>query len=160
MNKVHFSSVDLTYETPPRVFDYLDARFRFDLDVCCVAVTAKCCNYLTPEDDGLTSPWWGSCWMNPPYGRQIHKWMKRATQQVGTEPVDIIVALVPARTDTRWWHEWVMPFADEIKFVQGRLRFLKNGVEEENSAPFPSAVIIYRKDVPVVEGPRISSLRF
>ena len=87
--------------------------------------------------DGLKQEWVGVCWCNPPYGRGIGKWMKKAA-----EASAIVVCLVPARTDTKWFHEWVLNRA-EIRFIRGRLHF--NG--SKNSAPFPSMLVIYRPEI-------------
>lgn len=129
------SATDL-WETPQEFFDKLDAEFHFELDVCALPENAKCKKYFTPEQDGLLQEWRGACWMNPPYGRQIGAWMKKAydsTVYGGTT----VVCLVPARTDTAWWHDYAM--RGEVRFVRGRLKF--GGAK--NSAPFPSAVVIF-----------------
>ena len=134
---VHFSSKTCVWETPWDFFQKLDAEFRFDLDVCALPENAKCERYFTPEVDGLCQDWRGVCWMNPPYGREIGKWVAKAFEsaKAGTT----VVCLLPARTDTAWWHSFVLE-ATEIRFVRGRLRF----VGAESSAPFPSAVVVFR----------------
>ena len=136
--KLMFSSNDMTFSTPQDFFDRLNEEFNFTLDPCCVKETAKCKTYFTPEIDGLTQSWEGyTVFMNPPYGREIGRWLKKAYEESlkGTT----VVCLIPARTDTKYWHDYCMN-ADEIRFVKGRLKFGNS----TNSAPFPSAVIVFR----------------
>ena len=136
MSDVHFSSKDMTFATPQDFYDKLDAEFRFTLDPCCVPETAKCEKFYTPEDDGLSQDWAGErVFMNPPYGRAIKLWMKKAAEEAqrGT----LVVCLVPARTDTAWWHDYAMQ--GEIRFIRGRLKF----GNAKNNAPFPSAVVVF-----------------
>lgn len=138
--KVHFSSDKQTWETPQAFFDMLDAEFHFSLDVCATVWTAKCRRYFTKEDDGLSMEWSGVCWMNPPYGRKIGEWLRKAYESTMWGSNDAtVVCLIPARTDTAWWHDYVMK-ANEIRLVRGRLKF--GGAK--NSAPFPSAVVVFR----------------
>lgn len=137
-NKLMFSSKDQTWETPIEFFNKINKEFSFDLDVCAVPETAKCEKYFTPEIDGLSQDWKGNCWMNPHYGRQIGKWIEKAY----TESLKgaTVVCLIPARTDTRYWHEFIFPYAYEIRFIKGRLKFGNS----DNSAPFPSALVIFK----------------
>ena len=132
-----FSSKTDKWETPQDFFDKLDDEFNFTLDVCALPENAKCSNYYTPEQDGLAMPWKGVCWCNPPYGRQIGQWVRRAL--FASVSGATVVMLLPARTDTRWFHEYIYGKA-EIRFIRGRLKF--GGVD--NAAPFPSMVVIYR----------------
>lgn len=129
-----FSSKTDLWETPQDFFDKLNEEFHFDLDVCALPENARCHRYYTPDQDGLKQEWNGVCWCNPPYGRDIWKWMKKAYESNTT-----VVCLVPARTDTRWFHDWVLGKA-EIRFVKGRLSFGGS----KNHAPFPSMVAVYR----------------
>lgn len=119
---VMFSSATDLWATPQDFFDELDAEFHFDLDVCALPENAKCATYYTPEQDGLNQPWVGTVWCNPPYGRQIGKWVERGAQAAQNGAT--VVMLLPARTDTRWFHDYIYnnPLA-EIKFVRGRLKF-------------------------------------
>ena len=133
---VHFSSKTDLWETPQALFDVLNAEFNFELDVCATVDNAKCDRYFSVEQDGLAQPWCGMCWMNPPYGRVIGRWMKKAYESA--QGGATVVCLVPARTDTAWWHEFVMK--GEIRFLKGRLKF--GGAK--NSAPFPSAIVVFR----------------
>jgi phage N-6-adenine-methyltransferase len=118
------------------VFDELDAEFHFETDVCALASNAKCRRFFTPADDGLTQPWTGVCWMNPPYGRTIGQWIEKAYRSALDGAT--VVCLVPARTDTAWWHDFAAKSAD-IRYLRGRLRF----GDAENGAPFPSAIVVF-----------------
>ena len=136
INNALFSSNTDMWETPKDLFDKLDEEFEFQTDVCAIEQNAKCKRFYTPEQDGLKQIWTGVCWCNPPYGRGIEKWMKKAYESNAT-----VVCLVPARTDTKWFHDFVLGKA-EIRFIRGRLKFGNS----KNSAPFPSMLVIYRKD--------------
>lgn len=135
---IMFSSETDMWETPQDLFDRLNAVHHFDIDVCAVPENAKCVRYFTPEVDGLKQDWNGTCWMNPPYGREIGKWVRKAYESVsgggGT-----VVCLLPSRTDTAWFHDYVLPYAD-IEFIRGRLKFGKS----HNSAPFPSLIATFK----------------
>ncbi len=136
MTSVHFSSKTEMWETPQEFFDRYNDIFEFDLDVCATKENAKCAAFFSPEDDGLKQDWKDHiCWMNPPYGREIKKWMQKAYES--SLRGAIVVCLVPARTDTSWWHDYAMQ--GEIEFVRGRLRFGGS----KNNAPFPSAIVIF-----------------
>ena len=102
---VHFSSKTDEWETPQSTFDALDQEFHFVLDVCASQENAKCPRYFTREQDGLKQPWCGACWMNPPYGREIGKSIAKAAN-TARSGLGTVVCLLPARTDTRWWHEY------------------------------------------------------
>lgn len=133
---VHFSSATDQWATPQDFYDKLNAEFGFETDVCADASNAKCHRYFTKEMDGLAQEWTGVCWMNPPYGRQIGHWMRKAYESSLSGAT--VVCLVPARTDTRWWHDYAAK--GDVRFVKGRLKFGGS----RNSAPFPSAVVIFR----------------
>jgi phage N-6-adenine-methyltransferase len=132
------------WETPQPFFDALDVEFHFTLDVCASQSNAKCERYITIEQDALREKWCGeTCWMNPPYGREIARWVHKGYWESRIcSPKTTVVGLVPARTDTAWWHDWVQDKA-EVRFVRGRLKFGKLG---RQSAPFPSAVVIWRPE--------------
>lgn len=98
-----FSSKTDLWETPQGFFDQLNAEFHFDLDVCALPENAKCKRYYTPELDGLSQPWDGTCWCNPPYGRGIGAWVYKARS--ASDAGHTVVMLLPARTDTRWFHD-------------------------------------------------------
>jgi len=139
---VHFSSESVEWETPQELFDKLNAKFHFETDVCATSENAKCARYYTPEEDGLRQNWQGVCWMNPPYGREVGKWVRKAYDSA-LQGDATIVCLLPSRTDTAWWHDYVLRaklegFAD-IRFLRGRLKF----VGSKNSAPFPSVLVFF-----------------
>lgn len=136
-----YSSKTPEWATPQKFFDALDAEFHFTLDVCATKENAKCVRYFTSEDDGLKAEWGNVqhpevCWMNPPYGRGIGAWVKKAYESA-TGGVSVI-CLLPARTDTAWWHDYCAK--GDVRFIRGRLKF----GDGKNSAPFPSAVVIFK----------------
>jgi phage N-6-adenine-methyltransferase len=138
---VHYSSKSEIWETPQEFFDKLHAEHGFTLDVCATPENAKCPVFFTKDEDGLSKIWSGYtgiktvCWMNPPYGRGIGKWVQKAYEvgKLGTK----VVCLLPARTDTKWWHEYCLK--GQIQFIRGRLKFSGN----KWNAPFPNAVVIF-----------------
>ena len=130
-----FSSKTDMWATPQDFFDKLNEKYNFTLDVCATPNNAKCERYFTEEDDGLAQKWEGVCWMNPPYGRQIKHWIKKAYEE--SRGGATVVCLIPSRTDTICWHEYVMK--GDITFIKGRLKF----GEAKNAAPFPSAVVVF-----------------
>ena len=136
INASLFSSKTDMWSTPQEFYDELDKEFNFELDVCATSENAKCERYFTPSVDGLKQEWTGICWMNPPYGREIGKWMKKAYDSSLNGAT--VVCLVPSRTDTRWWHDYSMK--GEVRFIKGRLKFGNS----KNSAPFPSAIVIFK----------------
>lgn len=139
--EVIFLSKSEMWETPQDFFDKLNEEFHFDLDVCALHENEKCENYYTPEMDRLSLPWEGVCWCNPPYGREIGSWVRRAWLLSSAE--NTVVMLLPARTDTRWFHDYIYQKSRvEVRFIKGRLKFGGS----KNSAPFPSMVVIFRPD--------------
>ena len=133
-----FSSATGEWETPQDLFDRLDALYHFNLDVCATPENAKCERYFTKEQDGLSKNWGGYCaWCNPPYGREIGAWVRKGYESA-KEPGTTVVMLLPARTDTRWFHEYCR-FGDVI-FLKGRLKFGGNA----NPAPFPSMIVKFQ----------------
>lgn len=134
---VHYSSKTDEWATPPEFFQYLDDEFGFTLDVCATPENAKCERYFTREQDGLAQDWSGTCWMNPPYGRTIGRWVEKAFVEHSKGAK--VVALLPARTDTRWFHNWIYGKA-EIRLIKGRLKFGGG----KYSAPFPSMVVVWQ----------------
>jgi phage N-6-adenine-methyltransferase len=133
-----FSSKTDLWATPREFFNKLDKEFQFELDVCALVDNAKCRRFISPDLDGLKQPWHEIakvCWMNPPYGREIGKWIEKAYEE--SLKGCTVVCLLPARTDTKWRHEYCMK--GEIRLVKGRLKFGGS----KNSAPFPSAVVIF-----------------
>lgn len=132
--------------TPQDFFDSLDAEFGFTLDVAADADNAKCAKYFTVEDDGLAQDWGReTCWMNPPYGREIPRWMRKAYESSLAGAT--VVCLVPARTETNWW--WDYATKGETRFVKGRLNFTGGSPTnpESHNAPFPVAVVVFRPPI-------------
>ena len=136
-----FSSKDLEWGTPQHFFHRLEDKFgTFTLDPCSTDESAKCDLYYTQQENGLAQSWEGhSVFMNPPYGRKISSWISKAYEE-SLKPNTRVGCLIPARTDTKYWHNYCMR-AKNILFVKGRLKFGAS----KNSAPFPSAVIIFEK---------------
>lgn len=137
-SEVMFSSKTDEWSTPQDLFDKLNEEFNFDLDVCANESNHKCSLYYDRKQDGLKMPWNGHIvWCNPPYGKEIAKWVERAYIEHKTHGTTIVM-LLPARTDTIWFHTYVLGWAD-IRFLKGRLKF----GDSKNSAPFPSMLAIY-----------------
>ena len=138
--KALFSSQRSDWETPQDLFERLDEEFHLTLDPAASEECHKCSRFFTEEQDGLLQPWTGErVFCNPPYGRKIGDWAKKACEEA-QNPDTIVVMLLPARTDTRWFHRYIYGKA-EIRFLKGRLKFGK----AKNSAPFPSMVVIWER---------------
>jgi site-specific DNA-methyltransferase (adenine-specific) len=126
---VHFSSTSEEWSTPRDVYDALDAEFKFDFDPCPLGGTVDGTSPLFVRWEGRR------VFCNPPYGPGLRGFLERAHE------ADVAVFLIPARTDTRWFHEIVLPLASEIRFIKGRLKY----GDAKNSAPFPSMIVIFRR---------------
>lgn len=138
-----FTSAKDDWATPADLFDTLNDRFKFDLDPCANIINAKCERYFDVEDDGLSCPWNGRVFMNPPYGRVLGDWVKKAHDEVQIGRAEVAVALIPARTDTAYWHDYVMRAA-EVILLRGRVHHVHAGHDgPAHNAPFPSAVVIF-----------------
>ena len=135
-----FSSKTDLWATPQDFFDGLNREFGFTIDVCALPENAKCEKFYSPEINGLEQKWEGHVWCNPPYGREIAKWVQKGFESVQAGTASVCVMLLPARTDTRWFHDYIYHNA-EIRFVKGRLKFGNS----KNSAPFPSMVVVFRR---------------
>lgn len=132
------------WETPPEIFGPLDAEFGFTLDPCATALTAKCLRYFTEAENGLVQSWAGErVFMNPPYGREIYAWTRKARMEA--EAGALVVGLLPASTDLAWWHDDVVGRA-EVRYIRGRVRFLTGGPYRA-SGFFASVVVIWRPGV-------------
>ncbi len=139
MNPVMFSSKTDQWSTPQSLFDELDEEFHFTLDPCADAENHKCARYFTAEEDGLAQDWSGNMvFCNPPYGRQIYQWVEKCYRE-GCKDNTVVVMLIPARTDTTYFHDFILNRA-EIRFIKGRLRFGGG----KGAAPFPSMIVIFR----------------
>lgn len=126
--KVHYISQRLDWKTPKAVYQVLDSEFNFDHDPCPSLYKV----------DGLTSDWGKRNFVNPPYGKEISKWIKKGFEE--WQKGKTVVFLIPSRTDTRWWHDYCMK-ASKIRFIKGRLKF----DDQKSCAPFPSAIVIFEK---------------
>ena len=134
---VHYMSETPEWPTPKEFFARLHAQYNFTLDPCSTHANAKCPKHYTVAENGLAQSWQGErVFMNPPYGREIGAWMKKAYEE--SKGSALVVCLVPARTDTAWWHDYAAK--GEVTFVRGRLKF----GDGQNSAPFPSAVVLFK----------------
>lgn len=134
-----FSSENEVWATPQDFFDKLNDEFKFNLDPCATYENAKCSKYFTINDDGLLQDWKGyTVFCNPPYGRKIYDWVKKCSEESKKDNT-IVVMLIPARTDTKYFHEFIYHKAKEIRFIKGRLKF----GDSKNCAPFPSMVVIF-----------------
>jgi site-specific DNA-methyltransferase (adenine-specific) len=134
-------STNAEVRTPSGLFQQLDLEFHFTIDLAASAQNAKCTRYYDSKIDSLSQSWKGEVgFLNPPYGRKVGTWVKKAYQE-SRQPSTVIVMLLYARTGTSWFHEYVLPFA-EVRFLRGRLTF----EGEDDSAPFDSLIAIFPKD--------------
>lgn len=141
INKALFTSNTEEWATPQAFFEELNREFNFTLDPCATAENAKCKKYFTKEQNGLLQSWAGeTVFCNPPYGRQIAKWVEKAYEE--TRRGATVVMLIPARTDTRYFHEFIYN-KHEIRFIKGRLHFN----ESEQGAPFPSMIVVMKRGI-------------
>ena len=145
MDKILFSSKKQDYGTPLWLYDLMDEEYNFDLDVCANEQNHKCDRYYNEKDNALDPDirWNATSFCNPPYGRNtIGPWIQKAQEEGIINrckyPLPKIVCLIPARTDTIWWHTWCLK-AQEIRFIKGRIKFIGG----KHSATFPSAIIIF-----------------
>jgi len=134
-----FSSASGEWTTPPDLFAELDREFRFNLDAAATEENALRTRYFTRADDALAQRWTGRVFCNPPYGRSVGSWVRKARASVESGDAEVVVMLLPARTDTAWWHDHVV-HAAEVRFLRGRVRF----GDAASGAPFPSAVVVFR----------------
>ena len=133
---VHFSCVTVEWETPQSLFDELSWTYGgFTLDPCATRENAKCARFFTRVEDGLVQPWEGKVFCNPPYGREIGRWVEKAYD--ASHHGALVVCLLPARTDTRWWQDYAR--RGHVWFLCGRLKF----GQALNAAPFPSAIVTF-----------------
>lgn len=148
MDDVHYSSASAEWYTPPDLFNEWNIKYGpFDLDPCPAATSPikKLIPISCANKSGLTSSWFGRVYCNPPYGREIGQWTRKAQQEIQNPNTDIIVMLVPARTDTAWWHEAIDAGAQPV-FLRGRIKFWGPESPYKSSAPFPSALLIFKKE--------------
>ena len=149
MNRSLLSSAKYDYGTPQGLFDCLNARLRFGVDLAAQSHNTKCRKFIGPDRDSLGVNWAevalesgssATAWLNPPYGRQLPKFVRHAVECCAAAPDQLtVVALLPARTDTAWWHDFVARPENTVFLLRGRLRF--EGMAA--SAPFPSAIVVF-----------------
>lgn len=136
---IHFSSKTDQWETPLIFFIEMESKYgKFDLDVCADETNNKSKKYYTKENDGLRQSWHldgSNIWMNPPYGREIKKWVHKAYEE--SKHGCRVVCLLPARVDTSWFHDYCTK--GKVTFLRGRLKF----GDSKNSAPFPSMIVVF-----------------
>ena len=131
------------WSTPPEIVRGLEAEFgAFTLDPCCTAITAKAPTFYTPETDGLSKPWSGNVFLNPPYSKP-GPWLRKAREETESGRARLVVALLPVSTDTRWFHDYVRDVA-ELRFVRGRIKFFGWMGTPIGSPKQPSMLAIYR----------------
>lgn len=144
------SSVKHDWATPRAFFAEMHKEFDFTLDACADASNACLPNYIDETTNALNVPWPGRVWMNPPYGYSIHKWIRKALWE--SQFSEVVVCLIPSRTDTSWWHDYVLK-ASEIRFIRGRMRFSGHAI----NAPFPCALVVFNRSTRGNE-PRYSTM--
>lgn len=143
VNQNWFNRPKVDYETPPEIFQPLNAEFGFTLDVAANPLNAKCQTFFTELDDALSREWSGICWMNPPFGRGMKQWVKKAFDEWRKGVT--VVCLVPARTNTIWWHDYCMK--GEVRFIRGEVKF----VGYANGLWMPMAIVIFRSSLGLQE---------
>ena len=139
LTEARFAAKSVEYETPRDLFDRAHSEFGFTCDVASTDANAKCTEHFTKVDDGLAQVWSGVCWCNPPYGREMPRWIRKARSEAAAGRATTVL-LIPARTNTAWWHEDCMK--GEVRFIRGRPRF--NG--GKHGLPFPLALVIFRAE--------------
>lgn len=136
------SSNSCEWTTPDALFRQLDDEFHFNLDPCSTDANAKCERHFTIADDGLSQNWGGyRVFCNPPYGRAIGAWVEKCFNE-SRKANTVVVLLIPARTDTKYFHKYIYHNAAEIRFIEGRLRF----GDSKQGAPFPSMIVVFRRN--------------
>lgn len=133
--------------TPKSTFDYLNNIYGFTLDACASEFNRKLDNYYSIEDNALEQEWNGVVWCNPPYSKGLQtKFIQKAIKEVnGNKACKCVVMLIPARTDTKNFHDLIVPNASDIYFIKGRIEFVHFGSDKSNSSPFPSMIVIFRR---------------
>jgi len=136
VNQTWFNRSKVEYETPDEIFNPLDDEFGFTLDVCADKDNTKCELFYSKEQDSLSRKWQGVCWMNPPFGREMKKWVKKAYES--WKEGATVVCLLPSRTNTLWWHDWVMK--GEVRFIKGEVTFKG----QKNGLWMPMSIVIFK----------------
>jgi len=140
LQKAMVSSKSNEWETPQALFDELNREFHFTLDPCATKDNAKCLRYFTIEDNGLKQTWANEVvFMNPPYGGNTGRWIEKAWYE--SQNGAIIVCLIVSSTDRSYWHDYIFPYASEIRWLRGRIAF----GQADSTAPFANAIVIFKK---------------
>ncbi len=143
MNSSLLSSKKMDWRTPLPFFNELNREFDFTLDPCADDDNFKCDNYFTVLDDGLLQDWKGhNVFVNPPYGREIGKWVQKCYEE-SLKDDTLVVMLIPSRTDTSYFHDFIYGNA-EIRFLRGRIKFWDDNDQPQDPAPFPSMIVIFK----------------
>lgn len=144
LNNGLMSSNSNEWATPNELFDELNSEFNFTLDPCCTHKNAKCKKHYTINEDGLAQSWKNeSVFCNPPYGTEIKKWVKKCYEEHIKNNITVVM-LIPARTDTTYFHEYIYK-KSEIRFIKGRVKFIDENGNQQNSAPFSSMIVIWQR---------------
>lgn len=132
------------WRTPDDLFKVLDDEFHFGIDVAADKENAKCPVYITKEENALVKDWGGrgAIFCNPPYSRKLGEWVEKAVFE-HHRTGETVVMLIPARTDVKWFHKFVLPYAREIRFVKSRIHFVYKDGKTKDRAPFPAMVVIF-----------------
>lgn len=145
--EVHFMSDRHDWGTPDSFMIWLkeEMGLEFDLDAAASDDNHKAPEYFSIEDDALSCNWYGKVWLNPPFGNELPLWLDKCAREIRREDVESIHVLIPARTDTRWFHDIVMPKASMVYFIKGRFNFRFDRAIAGANAPFPSMLVLFAK---------------
>jgi len=138
----------IDWATPRAFMEFLDERFGFEptLDAAATARNAKASRFYGPMQDGLKHPWNGHVWLNPPYGRDLPSWLEKCASEIkNNDECRSIYCLIPARTDTQWFHDIIMPNAYLVYLIKGRINFKHHTAIKGKNAPFPSMLVVWRR---------------
>lgn len=141
--KNKFESVKQDWNTPDSLFNKLNSEFKFETDLAASQENTKCPKYYSIQNDSLKQTWSGVCWLNPPYGNKeskIKDWVKKAYESAEADPSLTVVMLIPARTNTKWFHQYVMK-ASEVRLICGRVKFVGN----KHGLPQPLVLVVFKK---------------
>lgn len=141
-----YSSNSMEWRTPPELFEKLNNEFHFTLDSASTDENALCKNHFTKEQDALSQSWGGfTVFCNPPYGRQIKKWVQKGYEE-SLKPNTKVVMLIPCRPDTSYFHDYILGKASEVRLIRSRIQFIKPETDHRDNAPFPSMIVIFDKE--------------
>ena len=135
------------WATPRSFMDFLNKQryWKPNLDAAATVGNTKAPRFYNPHQNGLKHPWFGDVWLNPPYGREIPKWLQKCKEEIQRKEVHSIMVLLPARTDTKWFHDMIMKDAYLVYLIRGRFNHQKKNQVKNSNAPFASMLVCYRK---------------